>query len=241
MLKQTCLIFLILGFISCNSNTKKTNPKQKTYADINIAGAMRNVMWKGELNGIIDLDTITENKGVYGLGPISFLKGEILINDGEVFVSRVLTDSTMSVSKGSKIKAPFFVYATVKEWEEFDVPKRIKNIKDLETYLSKKTVAAKKPFAIKLIGQVSSAQIHIQNLANGSIVSSPKEAHQGQVNYQLQEEDVEIIGFFSTEHKGVFTHHDSFLHLHLITKDELKMGHLDSVRFNKMKLYLPKK
>jgi acetolactate decarboxylase len=72
-------------------------------------------------------------------------------------------------------------------------------------------------------------------------VSSPEDAHKGQTNYNLKNEEVVIIGFFSTEHKGVFTHHDSFLHLHLITKDERKMGHLDMAEFNEMELYLPKK
>lgn len=71
-------------------------------------------------------------------------------------------------------------------------------------------------------------------------MSSPKEAHQSQMNYELKNEDVEIIGFFSTEHQGIFTHHDSYLHMHLITKDIKKMGHLDEITFGDMTLYLPK-
>jgi acetolactate decarboxylase len=71
-------------------------------------------------------------------------------------------------------------------------------------------------------------------------VSSPAEAHQGQVNYSVNDEQVEIIGFFSTEHKTIFTHHDTFLHMHLITADRQQMGHLDEVLLGKgMKLYLP--
>lgn len=63
----------------------------------------------------------------------------------------------------------------------------------------------------------------------------------GQVNYPLNNEQAEIIGFFSTEHKTIFTHHDTFLHIHLMTTDKQKMGHLDEVWFKKgrMKLYLP--
>jgi acetolactate decarboxylase len=71
-------------------------------------------------------------------------------------------------------------------------------------------------------------------------VSSPAEAHQNQVSYQLNNEQVEVIGFFSTEHKAVFTHHDSFLHMHLLTADKSKIGHLDEALFGKgIKLYLP--
>jgi acetolactate decarboxylase len=51
---------------------------------------------------------------------------------------------------------------------------------------------------------------------------------------------VEVVGFFSTEHKGIFTHHDSFLHMHLISSDEKEMGHLDELEIESMKLYLPK-
>ncbi len=89
-------------------------------------------------------------------------------------------------------------------------------------------------------GTISNALIHIQNLPKGAKVSSPEEAHQGQVNYELKDEEVEIIGFFSTKHQGIFTHHDSFLHMHLITKDKSKMGHLDELEISEMTLYLPK-
>ena len=87
---------------------------------------------------------------------------------------------------------------------------------------------------------MAKAKIHIQNLPKGAIVTSPAEAHQGQIDYVLLNEDVTIIGFFSTEHKGIFTHHDSTIHLHLITKDESKMGHLDALEIDNMQLYLPK-
>ena len=69
--------------------------------------------------------------------------------------------------------------------------------------------------------------------------SSPQEAHLGQTNYEVKNQEAEIIGFFSTNHEGVFTHHDSNIHLHLITKDLSMMGHLDEIE--SLKLYVPKK
>lgn len=241
ILKQIVLGFLAITFISCNSKTKTTESQQETYADIHIVGAMKNVMRKGKLEGVIELDTIENKTGLFGLGPVSYLTGEILVKDGQVYVSKVLTDSIMSVEKTFDVSAPFFVYANVNEWNEIDLPKNIKTIKELEPFVSQKMATTKRPFAFKLNGQVSSATIHIQNLPKGTKVSSPEEAHQGQISYNLAHSDVDIVGFFSTKHKGIFTHHDSFLHLHLMTKDERKMGHLDEVEFDAMKLYLPKK
>ena len=241
-IKQLGFGLLTIGLISCSSTPKEKNTKETgTYPDIKIVGAMKNVMWKGKLGESIDLDTISDKNGLYGLGPVSYLTGELLINNGNSYVSRVTSDTTMTVEKTFKTSAPFFVYGNVTEWNEIELPSDLKTIQDLEKFIDDKTTEFKRPFAFKLIGQVSSGIIHIQNLPEGTKVSSPDEAHQGQTNYKTDNEDAEIIGFFSTEHKGVFTHHDSFLHMHLITKDESKMGHLDELEIGEMRLYLPKK
>lgn len=241
-IKQLTFGLLTIGLISCNwtSNKKNTN-KIETYPNIKIVGAMKIVMWKGELGSRIDLDTISDKNGLYGLGPESYLTGELLINNGKSYLSKVTSDSTMTVEKTFETSAPFLVYGNVTEWHEIELPSNIKKIKDLEKLINDKTIESKRPFAFKLAGQASSAIIHIQDLPLGTKVSSPQEAHQGQTNYKLENENVEIVGFFSTEHKGVFTHHNSFLHMHLITKDESKMGHLDELEIENMKLYLPKK
>ena len=233
---------LAITMISCNSVKKETSPENsETYADIKMVGAMKNVMWKGELGSSIDLDTISNKKGLYALGPLSYLKGELLVTNGKSYVSTVNPDSTMSVEKRFDVSAPFLVYTHVTEWTETELPSQIKTIQDLERFIDTQTSDSKRPFAFKLTGKVSSAVIHIQNLPEGTKVSSPKEAHQGQTNFNITNEDAEIIGFFSTEHQGIFTHHDSFLHMHLITKDENKMGHVDELQIGEMTLHLPKK
>ncbi len=240
MIKKVIFGILAIGIFGCNSHQTK-NKSNETYRDINIVGAMKNVMWKGELSGSIKLDTISHKKGLYGLGPESYLTGELLINNGQSYVSKVTSDSTMTVEKTFDVSAPFLVYANVTEWNEIELVSNIKSIKDIEKLVDEKTTEFKRPFAFKLTGKISKAIIHIQNLPKGTKVLSPKEAHQGQTNYELKDEEATIIGFFSTEHKGVFTHHDSNIHLHLITKDESKMGHLDELEIENMKLYLPKK
>ena len=233
------ITLVALGILSCNTHKKEKNATLN-YPGIHIVGAMKNVMWKGQLGGSINLDTITNKKELYGLGPESYLTGELLINNGKAFVSRVTSDSTMIVSENFAVSAPFFVYANVNAWNKIELPSNVKTITDLEKFIKEKTVNYKQPFAFKLSGLVSKAVIHVQNLPKGTKVSSPKEAHQGQTNYELNNIASEIIGFFSTEHQGVFTHHDSFLHMHLITVDETKMGHLDSLEIKNMTLYLPK-
>ncbi|HLF63033.1 MAG TPA: acetolactate decarboxylase [Saprospiraceae bacterium] len=210
---------------------------------VHVAGAMYHVMWDGQLSGTIDLDTITNKDHLYGLGPLEYLAGELLVLDGKSYKSAVQTGSEMIVEETYNVKAPFFVYANVARWKVRSLPHRIQTLTQLETYLDHITQRAPRPFAFKLTGFIQTATLHIVNLPEGTSVHAPVDAHQGSMSYQLKNQEVIIAGFFSTQHQAIFTHHDSYVHAHLITTDKSQMGHVDEVHFGRggVKLYLPKK
>jgi acetolactate decarboxylase len=202
---------------------------------------MRNVFWEGQISGAIDLDTIANKEHLYGLGPMEFLSGELLILDGISYKSTVAGDGTPVVDVTYRVKAPFFVYANVDTWREQILPDTVRTIEQLEPFLDNATKTTRRPFAFKLTGKVDSARFHIVNLPKGATVSSPTDAHRVEQSSLLTNRDCDILGFFSREHKGVFTHHDTFVHLHIITGDRTRMGHLDGVQLGKgtIKLSLP--
>lgn len=208
---------------------------------VHIIGQMKDVMWKGKLSGNLDLKSLSEIPNLYGLGPVEYLRGEILILNSKPYISTVHTDTSMILEESMGVKAPFFGYASVPEWYEVPLPESIQSLQELEAYLDQITQNAPRPFLFKLEGRVEYALIHIVNLPPRSKVKSPDDAHKGIVKYPLQHVDADILGFFSTEHKTIFTHHDTFIHMHLITHDRQKMGHLDAVQFQKggIKLFLP--
>lgn len=216
---------------------------QQAVNEVQIIGAMKNVMWKGQLYGNIQLDTIQPKEHLYGLGPVEYLTGEILILDGQSYRSTVVNGQQMKVSTNFDLKAPFFAYAHIPVWVEQTLPDSVQTLQQLQEFLDLITKNIRRPFMFKLSGTVADAMIHVVNLPAGSQVSSPGEAHRGRKSYQLKNEPAELLGFFSTEHQSIFTHHDTYLHIHLITADRKQMGHLDSVRFKKgaMKLFLPAK
>lgn len=57
----------------------------------------------------------------------------------------------------------------------------------------------------------------------------------------VNEQPAELLGFYSREHKGVFTHHDSYTHIHLLSNDKIHLGHLDTLLLSEHSnlLYLP--
>ncbi len=235
------LLALALSYINQSCSPGNQHNNSGSTAAVKIIGAMRNVLWKGELSGMIDLDTIQNKTHLYGIGPVEYLSGEILIMDGIAYQSSVATDTTMIVKETTDMKAPFFAYATIARWHEMWLPDSIQNDKQLESYLLQATTEMPKPFLFKLSGVVEKAIIHVVNLPPGNTVSSPEEAHQGLRKYTITNQPAEVLGFFSTQHKTIFTHHDTFLHMHLITADNQKMGHVEYLRYKTgtLKLQLP--
>jgi acetolactate decarboxylase len=236
----TFFLFTAFFLMACSSVEPESDQTSKTTSELKIIGAMKDVMWKGELGSKIDLDTIAIRKGLYGIGPLEYLRGELMIYNGTSYVSEAAEDSTMQVSERFDVSAPFFVYANADQWNEVDLVGEVSNMIELEHFVDSLSTDQKEPFAFRLEGRVKSAKIHLQNLPKGSRVSSPKEAHQGQMDYQIENRGVRIVGFFSRDHQGVFTHHDSYMHMHLITEDGEMMGHLDEVEPDVLKLYLAK-
>lgn len=131
--KTILLVLTILTFINC------TTEAQQTTNEVKIVGQMKSVMWKGQLHGTINLDTIAGKTNLYGLGPVEYLAGEILIIDGKSYKSTVTSDTTMKVEETYDIKAPFFGYAIISKWAEQNLPDTIQTIQQLEVYLDKVT------------------------------------------------------------------------------------------------------
>lgn len=208
---------------------------------LKIVGKMKDAMWKGETGAVIHIDTIKDRDGLYGLGPLEQLAGEVLVINGTTYRSYVLKDSAMKVDSLIKVNAPFFAYGTVKQWKEVQIPKDLSTLQQLEDFLIKMEKPHTGPFFFRIKGTIKSADIHVVNLPAGKIVRSPEDAHTGRVFYKLLNEKVELLGFFSTEHQTIFTHHNTFLHMHLITEDKNKMGHVDEIEFkaDECSLFLP--
>jgi len=233
-MKKYCIALLLLAVNSCALN-ETNHPKVKSIS------AMKNVMWKGELDAKIKFDTLLPQRGLYGLGPVEKLAGEITIIDGVAYVSSVDEGQHINVDINPNIGAPSFVYAVSKDFQYVELPKDVVNLKTLDSYL-KDSHDSNTDFLFKLEGEVEFSKIHIQNLEPNAKVSSPEEAHAGQVNIKLKAINAQLIGFYSNSAHGVFTHHDTNIHTHLITKDRKYMGHCDELRFNPslVKLYIAK-
>ena len=210
-------------FVSCNNSLNSSS--------IKVVGQMRDVMWKGDLGGKISTDSLNHSNA-YGLGPIEYLKGEVLLFEGRTFISKVIDSISHQVSQVNSIKAPFFVYSNESDLNSFSVAPSELSLKSVEELIDTLYFDFEKPLLVRIDGVFQDVTVHSVNLPEGNSVSSPDQAHKGLTQYTYKNLSGSIIGFFSRKHKAIFTHHDSFLHAHFISDDRYIMGHVDSVLFN---------
>ena len=208
---------------------------QTAHTQVKVEGAMRNVMKQGDLTPHISLDSMQDMKNLYGIGPLDKLTGEIMIYEGHSYVATSRGESEMQVLENFEVQAPFFVYARIDQWDEVELPSNVKDLPTLEKYLN---TLDKDLFTFRLEGNFTNALVHIQNLPEGTLIQSPQDAHTGQMDFNLTQMSFRAVGFYSTSHKGVFTHHDSNIHIHLITENAEFMGHLDQLDFQNTQLRL---
>ncbi|MBL7980573.1 MAG: acetolactate decarboxylase [Flavobacteriales bacterium] len=220
------LISIVGSLLSCS-----------LHAQVIPTGAMRRTMWEGQLAGLIAMDSIA-GPGMYGIGPLEHLRGEITMVDGRCFVSYVLPDGTVRVEERSDVKAPFFVRASVTRWDTVTLPSMVVDLPSLDAFLTEWAKMRTEPFTFRLRGLVGDAHVHVMNVPPGTTINGPGEAHSHQVVVHDRNNEGTLVGFFSTKHKAVFTHHDTNIHVHYISWDQKLMGHLDVLRIDPARVVL---
>lgn len=205
-------------------------PLQAQNGPVYATGAMRNTMFNGQLAGLISMDSLAV-PGTFGIGPLEYLRGEVLVLDGSVYTSTVSSAGSMLVVKDEAGKAPFFVHQRVKEWQDVQLPDSVTDLAGLDRFLTDRYADLKVPFAFRLSGPFDHVAIHIVDVPLGTRIAGPDDAHRDNKHFQMTGTQAEALGFFSTAHKAVFTHHDTNIHVHAITAERDWMGHVEALRF----------
>ena len=235
-MKKYLLITLIASVLFGCQNKEQLN-------EVRVAGALKIMMHKGDLSAKIVTDTLLKKySNLYGLGAVENLKGEILILNSKVYVSKEKNKQVI-VTEEPQTAASLLVYTSVDKWQEVSaLPAG--SLQELETFIfeqaQKSGIDTNKAFPFLVKGVVPELQWHVINWKDGDTEHSHTKHINSGANGTLKNKEVEILGFYSLKHKRIFTHHTSFMHMHFITKDNALSGHIDAISTNKnLVLYLP--
>jgi acetolactate decarboxylase len=196
----------------------------------------------GDISGNVDLAPLAKLTHLYGLGPLAELLGEVTILHSRAAISRVAAGKQITTEFGFNHQTCFLVYAQVKEWQEAPLPTAIADSAGFEAALPEIAAAAglsaDEPFPFLLRGQPETVEFHILHKTDG-LLHSPALHEKAKVHFTLYRPELEIIGFHSPHHRGIFTPGTSNLHMHLLTDDDSVSGHLEELTFTGLTLYLP--
>jgi hypothetical protein len=196
----------------------------------------------GKADEALSLERFDGVESLYAVGPLEQARGEVSIYDSIPLISEV-HEGRVNVTIDSCRRAAFLVYAIVENWRRVTVRNPIKTEQQLEDHLLAWAVTSgidvDQPFAFLLNGLIAQATFHI--LCNQGRGTYNAERHEkSKVRFPIANESVEVIGFYSRRHRGIFTPRDSNFHMHVRTLDNRFSGHLEVFNWEYgVMLYLP--
>jgi acetolactate decarboxylase len=218
-----------------------------------LGAAVFQVAWKGALRDTHGGDThanvrladLPRSADLYAVGPVAGLAGEITIVDGKLLLAEVEHGKIKTRSDYSK-GASFLVWATVPQWRAaVPVGASIGSQADLEKVIEAKAreagLGVGQPFPFLLKGSFDNVKYHVVRPPQGGA------GHGGAVgpadsalNAEATGKSATVVGFFSRNHEGVFTHRGSHAHLHVVLENG-DSGHVDELRVGPdVQLLLPR-
>lgn len=231
-----CLSLIVLA-VSCRTGTRNSNATA-----IYHFGNLDSIM-KGHIKAVYNLDSLLDKKNLYALGAMDSLAGEIQIFDSKPFHSTMEGDSVIVGSRASQ-DACLLIYAQIDEWRNISLPMSVTNQEALVGFLEYdeqlSQIKTDKPFIFLIEGEVEQLDWHILKKPQEDGLAELNDHKKNAGVGSLQDLNVEILGVYSKEHKGIFTHHNLPVHMHFKTSDGSLAGHVDEVEFGPdMRLRLP--
>jgi acetolactate decarboxylase len=210
---------------------------------VEYAGSQKTIFDSGKAAQTLTVAAMAATPDSFGVGAVAGLDGEITVYQGKSYVTKVRgKDYTMD--HGHEHGAVFAVWTQQSKWREEPVPAEVKGYRQLQDFVKARAVAAgidvSKPFPFQLAGTPAEVKWHINvDLTEGKPIDSQLFA-KSKANYIAKNQPMDIIGFYSEKHPGVFISAyapaipkesglKNAIHIHLVSRDGKAAGHIDNI------------
>lgn len=217
-----------------SSSTPPTRPTVpiKTY------GQLRAMMHEGKTDPVVTLRDVQQPHS-YALGALSGLRGEVTILSGSAWLGYPGDGDTTRVEQvaSSPETAALLVAAEVPKWRDVPVAADIawSTIdKDVEALAKQAGVDVEQPFPVLIEGELFDLKWHVIDGRRAAPGPSSHEQHmQMAAKGGATSTRGTLLGFFSKQHQGIFTHHGENTHFHFVDVEQKLTGHVDAVSVKK--------
>jgi acetolactate decarboxylase len=197
-------------------------------------GAQRDVL-AGDLRGHVELEALSAVPHLYGLGPLEGLRGEVSIFGSVPSIARIEREAMVTAASWHA-RACFLVWAQVPAWFErsFErardaIPAGLDRLEREVVVLAREAgLDPDRPLPFRVRATAVEATLHVLDKRDGQPHNSERH-EQAKVRRTLEGAAVELVGFYSRHHRGIFTPGESSVHVHLQTDDGRISGHLETI------------
>jgi acetolactate decarboxylase len=222
---------------------------------VEYVGAQKDVFVSGKASSVVSLEDLAGHKGLYAMGPIDGLDGEITVFDSKPYITQV-RGKDFVLENTWRHGAFFLVWSEQSTWTDVPIPSTVKGYVDLQNFVKAQAQAAEldvtRPFPFLLAGTPVEIKWHINvDRTEGKPITKESFAKSKQP-FTTKNEPVDIIGFYSEHHAGVFltattpvikegSGMKNAIHIHLVSRTSKASGHIDDITLGEnMFLRLPK-
>ena len=172
---------------------------------------------------------------LYALGPLEGVRGEVSIFRSRPSIARVEHGAVITTDEWA-VRACFLVWAQVPAWHVREVEAPIgdlESIAEAAVAIARKLgIDASRPFPFRVTGTARDATLHVLDKRDGLPHTAERHEH-AKVRHRVADAAVELIAFYSRDHRGVFTPGDSDVHAHVRAADGRVSGHLERIRLDR--------
>lgn len=196
-------------------------------------GSFKKMVHMKKVDGVVDLNTALSSPHTYAVGAIREGKGEITVIDSEAWLSYGrdgLDRATRSIPEGEQ--AVLLVTAQVRDWQDIVVPKTMSE-SEIHHFIpqqaKKSGLDTTAPFPFLIKGSFRNLTWHVINGLNPQFRGHGGPPLLVQLKGYRELTSGSVIGFYSADIQGVFTHPGESWHLHIVLEKEEKAGHVDGI------------
>lgn len=226
-MKLIIQLVLLLSIYACNTQENVL---------VEYKGALRDIMHKGDLSAKANLIDFENLKGLYALGAVENLKGEILILDGVPYISSCEIKDSLKINtlkKTFNTKAALFVYSQVNNWMDIKIPFDVQTYQQLEDFINAEAkyqgININKPFPFLVNGNFDSFDWHVIDWKEEDLEHSHEKHIQAGLHGTKHNTKGIVLGFYSNNHHAIYTHHTTNMHLHIKTDEHDLVAHVDDL------------
>ena len=214
--------------------------------EVQFFGALKDMMMHSDISSKAKLADHSGQKGMWGLGAVAGLQGEVFIENGTPWVSHVNRDdlNDVVVESDASAEATLLVAARVDAWSSMALPRKVRTQEEFEAFLLDAAQDAglevESPFPFRLTGTFTDLQWHVVNWKEGDLEHTCEKHKTTGPHGVLPSMEGEVLGFHSLHHHRIFTHHSTNVHMHVKSASGDLVAHVDGLTLAKgVTLWLP--